>query len=149
MNLIIKRLIEFIPHLNSRELTEDDFYKLCRREKVAVREMPLKENIYGYYTNLKGKSYIVINRNLSKMRWLEVAFHELGHHYLHAPVPQSVFFNSQDLTHKQEVEAQTLALLALIPQPILQEIENDADVIFDYPLHLIEERIKLFHDYGA
>lgn len=147
MNLILTRLLKSIPHLNQRALTETDFYKLCRKERIAVKEIPLKENIYGYYTNLKGKCYIVINRNLPKMRWLEVAFHELGHHYLHAPVPQSVFFNSQQLSHKQEFEAQTLALLALIPQSFLKTLEMDEDLIFEYPLHLIEERIKLFQDF--
>lgn len=147
MNLILKRLLKSIPHLNSRELTEFDFYKLCRRERIKLTELPLRENIYGYYTNIKGKAYIVINRNLPKMRWLEVAFHELGHHYLHAPVPQSVFFDSQNLLPRQELEAQTLALLALIPKSTLKEIEDEPDLVFDYPLHLVEERIKLFHDF--
>lgn len=147
MNLTLTRLLKSIPQLNRRALTEADFYKLCLKERICVREMPLKENIYGYYTNLKGRAYIIINRNLPKLRWLEVAFHELGHHYLHAPVPQSVFFNSQHLSHKQELEAQTLALLALIPQSTLKELETDEDLIFDYPLHLIEERIKLFRLY--
>lgn len=147
MNLILTRLLKSIPHLNRRELTEVDFYKLCKKERIKLAEVPLKENIYGYYTNVKGKAYIVINRNLSKMRWLEVAFHELGHHFLHAPVPSSVFFDSQNLTHRQELEAQTLALLALIPKTILEELECNSDLVFDYPLHLVEERIKLFHDF--
>lgn len=147
MNLILRRLLRSIPHLNSRELTEADFHKICRKEKITLAEMPLKAHIYGYYTNIKGKAFIVINRNLPKPRWLEVAFHELGHHFLHAPVPTSVFFNSQNLTHRQELEAQTLALLALIPTPTLKEIENEPDLVFEYPLHLIEERIKLFHDF--
>lgn len=147
MNLTLTRLLKSIPHLNRRALTEADFHKLCRRERITLVEMPLKSHLYGYYTNFMGKAVIVINRNLPPMRWLEVAYHELGHHYLHAPVPKSVFFNSQNLTHRQETEAQTLALLALIPQPILKELESDADVIFDYPLHLIEERIKLFQNH--
>ncbi len=147
MNLILKRLLKLIPHLNRRELTEADFYKICRREKITVVEIPLKEHIYGYYTNYKGKAVIVINQNLPKLRWLEVAFHELGHHFLHAPVPKSVFFNSQNLTHRQELEAQTLALLALIPRSTLERIEQEPDLIFDYPLHLIEERIRLYRDF--
>lgn len=148
MNLIIERLLKSIPQLNTREMTESDFYKLCRKEKISLAEIPLKENIYGYYTNIKGKAYIVINKTLPKMLWLEVAFHELGHHYLHSPVPQSVFFNSRNLSHKQELEAQTLALLALIPKPSLEKIEQEPDLIFEYPLHLIEERLKLFRDSG-
>lgn len=147
MNLILSRLIKSIPHLNSRKFNEADFHKLCKKERIKLAELPLKENIFGYYTNVKGKAYIVINRNLSQIRWLEVAFHELGHHFLHAPVPNSVFFDSQNLTHRQESEAQTLALLALIPRTTLEEIEGDADLIFEYPLHLIEERIKLFQDF--
>lgn len=149
MNLILTRLFKSIPHLNRRQLTETDFYRLCRKERVNLREMPLRESIYGYYTNARGKAYIVINRSLPQLRWLEVAFHELGHHYLHAPVPQSVFFDSQNLSHRQELEAQTLALLALIPKTTLEGIENDPDLIFDYPLHLVEERIKLFRDFGV
>lgn len=147
MNLILSRLLKSIPHLNARELTERDFHKLCRTERVMLAEMPLKPHLYGYYTNVKGKGAIILNRNLPKTRWLEVAFHELGHHYLHAPVPKSVFFDSQNLTHRQELEAQTLALLALLPLPVLKEIESDADSVFNYPLHLIEERFKLFQTY--
>lgn len=147
MNLILSRLLKSIPHLNSRELTEDDFHKLCRKERVVLAEMPLKPHLYGYYTNMKGKAVIILNRNLPKTRWLEVAFHELGHHYLHAPVPKSVFFDSQNLTQRQELEAQTLALLALLPKSTLRKIEQEPDLIFDYPLHLIEERIRLFRDF--
>lgn len=148
MNLLMKRLVKSIPQLNRRELTEDDFYKLCRKEKIILGELPLQETIFGYYTNHAGKSYIIINSKLPKFRWLEVAFHELGHHYLHAPVTQSVFFNSNKLFPKQEQEAQILAVLALIPLPVLQKIEEDPDIMFDYPLHLIEERIKIFKEHG-
>lgn len=148
MNLLIKRLLKSIPQLNRRELTESDFYKLCRKEKIQLGELPLQKTIFGYYTNYSGKSYIIINSNLPKIRWLEVAFHELGHHYLHAPVPQSVFFDSNRLSPKQEQEAQTLAVLALIPISVLQKLEQDPDIMFDYPLHLIEERIKLFKENG-
>jgi Zn-dependent peptidase ImmA (M78 family) len=137
-----------VTNLNRRELTELDFFKLCRREKIKIKEIPLRADIYGYYTNYKGKCFIIINSTLAPVRWLEVAFHELGHHYLHATVSQSSFFNSQNLFHKQEQEAQNFAVLALIPLSVLEVIEKEPDLVFNYPLHLIEQRVKLFRDYG-
>lgn len=78
--------------------------------------MPLKSHIYGYHTNYKNKTVIIINQNLPKMRRLEVAFHELGRHYLHAL--------SQPLTHRQEHETQKLALLALIPKTTIKKLKK-------------------------
>lgn len=148
MNLSLKKLQQKLPRLNEKIYTEADFYRLCKKEKVKVHELPLRENIHGYYSNHRGKVYIVINSRLDKMKWLEVAFHELGHHYLHAPVPNSVFFDSQNLSNRQELEAQAFALFALIPLPLLKEIENNSLLLEDYPPDLIKQRLRLFQKCG-
>jgi Zn-dependent peptidase ImmA (M78 family) len=148
MNLSLENLIVHLPHLNKKIYGEADFFKLCRKERIKVAELSLKDNIRGYYSNYRGRTFIIINKNLSRMKWLEVAFHELGHHFLHAPVPSSVFFDSQNLSSKQEMEAQSFALLALIPITLLKQIEESPLLMEDYPIYLIEQRMKLFELFG-
>lgn len=148
MNLSLKKLKCKLPQLNIKIHGEADFYRLCRKEKIDVYEIPLRGGILGYYSNYRGKAHIILNSKMDKMKRLEVAFHELGHHYLHAPVPKSVFFDSQNLSNKEETEAQSFALLALIPITLLEQIEETPALLEDYPPDLIEQRLKIFQHYG-
>lgn len=148
MNLSFKKLTEIFPHLNRKIFGETDFYRICRKEKITVAEIALKQNIFGYYSVFRGRAYIILDSNLSGINRLSVAFHELGHHYLHAPMPKSFFFNSQKLSTKEEAEAQAFALTALFPISLLKEIEEDPSLIEDYPQNLIEQRIELFNRFG-
>lgn len=148
MNLILEKLKSKLFQLNKRIHGEADFYRLCRKEKIDVHEIPLRENIHGYYSNYRGKSYIILNSRMDRDKWLEVAFHELGHHYLHAPVPSTVFFDSQSLSSRQETEAQAFALLALIPFSLLEQFEENPSLLDDYAASLIEQRLKLFEVLG-
>lgn len=148
MNLILEKLKRKLPHLNRKIYGELDFYRLCRQEKVKVHELPLRENIQGYYSNYRGESYIVLNSRMAPAKRLEVAFHELGHHYLHQPVPHSAFFNSQNLSNRQEIEAQSFALLALLPVTLLRQFEETPSLLEDYPPELIGQRLKLFEMTG-
>ena len=149
MNLILEKLREKLPHLNEKIYTETDFYRICRKEKVKVFEIPLRVHIHGYYSNYRGRSYIILNSRITEAEKLETAFHELGHHYLHAPVAQSVFFDSQSLSNRQEIEAQAFALLALIPLPLLRQFEENPSLLDDYPPELVGQRLKLFEICGV
>ena len=148
MNLSLETLKKHLPRLNEKIYGETDFYRLCRREKIKVYELPLQETIFGYYSNYRGKAYIILNSRLDKTKRLEVGYHELGHHLLHAPVPESVFFDSQRLSNKQETEAQAFALLALVPATLLKQIEESPSLLDDYPADLIGQRLKLWQDCG-
>lgn len=149
MKLILDKLKRKLPQLNIKIHGEADFYRLCRKEAMKVYEIPLRGGILGYYSNYRGKAHIILNSKINGLKRLEVAFHELGHHYLHAPVPKSVFFDSQSLSNKQEIEAQSFALLALVPVTLLEQIEQNPILLEDYPADLIEQRIKLFQNYGV
>lgn len=148
MNLIIVKLESRVPRLNEKIYGVPEFYRLCRKEKVTVYEIPLSDNVYGYYSNYRGKAYIILNSRMDKSKWLEVAYHELGHHYLYTPVARSVFFDSHHLSNRQELEAQAFALLALIPLALLRQIEENPSLLDDYPADLIRQRLKLFADFG-
>lgn len=59
-------LTEKIRHLkigwNERELTETDFYRLCRRFKIKVVEMPLRTG--GFYYRVMGRDFIAVDSRL-------------------------------------------------------------------------------------
>ena len=149
MNLILEKLKQKLPQLNIRIYGEPDFYRLCRKEKVKVHELPLSENIHGYYSNYRGKAYIILNSRLELMKRLIVSYHELGHHYLHQPVLSTVFFDSQNLTNRQEIEAQSFALMALIPVTLLKQFEETPALLEDYPSELVAQRLKLYEITGV
>ena len=61
---------------------------------------------------LAGGRLIGINANLDEADWLRVAYHELGHHFFHTPLPP---LNLRHLFDPQkEREADAFAMGALI-----------------------------------
>ena len=62
---------------NERPLDEADFYKLCKRFKIVVQEMPLTTD--GFYYRVMGRDYIAVDSRLNPPQKLLVLFHELGH----------------------------------------------------------------------
>ena len=62
---------------NERPLGEADFYRLCKRLKVNVTEMPLRTG--GFYYRVLGKDHIAIDSRLTGAKKLLVQFHELAH----------------------------------------------------------------------
>ncbi|HEV8590847.1 MAG TPA: ImmA/IrrE family metallo-endopeptidase [Pyrinomonadaceae bacterium] len=100
---------------NERPLTEDDFYRICRRLGVVIQEMPLR--VSGFYYSLKGGHYIAIDSRLEPVQKRFVMFHELAHFLLHAP-DKGVTANFHGIGKKtrKEIEADAVALCALIPK---------------------------------
>ena len=93
----------------SMSLAFEVFNSLCRREEIEVIEMPL--HIRGFYMRVWGKRYICLSSELNGISWLNVAYHELGHHFLHAGQP----FNLRRLLDsRQESEANAFSTGALI-----------------------------------
>lgn len=131
---------------NRRVLTERDFVRICRRERVEVLEAPLHRS--GLYLFLDGRPYIVLNVNLRGIQRLHVAFHELAHHLLHAPCPLG-FYGALPL-HKCEREAEALALCALIPEPLLRRMLID-DIIeeYGYTREMLWRRLKVLDEFGV
>lgn len=157
-DIVTRWSISFMLHLarkfgplgwNLRPLGEDDFFRICRRERIKVEEMPL--SVRGFYGVCKGKRFIALDSKMRGVARLFCMFHELGHHYLHAPKST----NSVNYFHLREepkvkFEADAFAIIALIPQGLLKELMESEDYDEDngLPSELLKERAELFARYG-
>ncbi|CAN5558702.1 hypothetical protein BH10ACI3_BH10ACI3_10140 [soil metagenome] len=133
---------------NERPLTEAEFYRVCKRFKIRVVEMPLRTG--GFYYRVMGRDFIAVDCRLSGPRKLAVLFHELGHFLFHAPESGATanFYGVGRRTRK-ECEADVFALCALIPRPMIESrslrelIEDDG-----LPEDLVKERLSILERYG-
>jgi Zn-dependent peptidase ImmA (M78 family) len=126
MQFALAAIKQVIPDLNKRPLTAEDFYRVCRRLKVKVHELPLR-GIDGFYMVFRGKGHIYLDSRLRGVRWLMTAFHELGHALLHSPPSITVAFFCNVLDTKEDREAEAFASIALVPEPLLRRILKDKD----------------------
>ena len=134
---------------NTTSLTEDDFFRLCRKHKVTVQEMPLR--VGGFYYCLLGRHYIAVNSKLRPQEKLFVMFHEFAHYLLHAP-DGGVTANFHGIGRKtrKEFEADAFAACALIPRPMIESrtaqelIEEDG-----LPEELVSARLDLYSAMGV
>lgn len=133
---------------NQRVPTEADFYRICRRERIRVIEMPL--SVPGYYIHCDGKRIIVINWALRGVRWLHVAFHELGHHFLHAPKYAHAGFFFIDNKSKEHAEAEAFAVCAMIPEPLLRRmLSGEIEDEYGFTREMLELRLRVLDLYGV
>ena len=150
MNLFLANLRKQLPSWwNKRAPTEEDFYRICRRENIKVHEIPLR--VPGYYMVYMSKRFIIINSALRGVRWLYVAFHELGHHFLHEPKckPNGALFYL-DNASKEHAEAEAFAIAALIPESLMKKMLESEEYIEDEGLsaELLKKRFELYTLYG-
>ena len=100
---------------NEKQLTEQDFFKLCRKYKVKVVEMPLQ--VDGFYYCVKGKHYIALDSKLRAVERLFTMFHEFAHFIYHVPDTNvTANFSRVGERNFKEEEADLFALCALIPK---------------------------------
>jgi Zn-dependent peptidase ImmA (M78 family) len=91
-----------------------DFRKICHDENILV--LRRRTIIEGAHCKIKnGPCFILIQRGLNEERFLEVAFHELGHHFLHTGYPLENALWTKKRMQRQEDEADAFAILALDP----------------------------------
>jgi hypothetical protein len=124
---------------NRRVLTLDDFYEQCSKERVIVKRVPLYWK--GQYAMRKGWPSILLDEDLHGYELNLVAWHEFGHHLQHAP-------GCFGLQTKAERQADKVALVALIPAFLLNFSNWEIYEMFGYPLDVIEERVRIFHECG-
>jgi Zn-dependent peptidase ImmA (M78 family) len=136
MNLAIARIKQIIPHFNERPLTEADFWKICRRENIQVIETPLL--VDGFCFETGAKKFIYLNSRLRGIFWLQAAFHELGHIFLHTP-PGSERF---------EQEAQAIALMAILPLGNLEKAVAETDEFSEIAGEILRERLQILAKHG-
>lgn len=129
---------------NKQPLTEEDFHRLCRRQKVVVQEMPL--TVSGFYYCVLGKHYIAIDSKLKHHEKLFVMFHEFAHYLMHAPDTNATAnFHGIGQKNRKEIEADAFAICALIPKPwienrTIQELIEDEGL----PVEIVKERREMY-----
>lgn len=134
MHFILPRFKNVIPTFNKRPHTVDDFYRICRNQRpyIRVHEIPLGNPGY-YMIEPNGRPHICINNSLRGIEWLDAAFHELGHHFLHRPALHTqAYYYRTDPPTKEEHEAQAFSDIMLIPQPLMFQIIESPDYIEDW-----------------
>lgn len=137
-SLIKKR----IPQWNEKVFTEEDFYSICIQEKICVIESKIRSN--GEYLIHNTVPCIVLKKNLDKSWRSWVAWHELGHYFLHHP---GRYHFNYAAARKSDFEANFLASVALIPSYLTKSLTY-AELIeeYNYPEKLIVFR-KQIYDY--
>src|SRR5437588_3644541 len=90
MNHSLELLKNKIPGFNRRRQVESDFWKLIKRERIIFVTWKMPDGGKAFYgVNRKGKRvyrFIAMDEYLFESgAWLQTAFHELIHHFLHVP----------------------------------------------------------------
>ncbi len=101
--------------IRRRGVVEADFYRICKGEKIQIiRELfhTLSIGICFEYRNVK---FIYLHEGLTGDEFLFVAFHELGHHFMHKGEGSKNLFKPLRTakTRRLEAEANLFAELAL------------------------------------
>lgn len=136
MNLAISRIKQLIPHFNEEALTEKDFWFLCEQENIRVVEADLI--VDGFYFSDGRRSHIFLNSALRGVFWLENAFHEIAHHFLHTPPG----------CERHETEARAIALIAILPRHDLEKAALETDEYSEYAERILRERLQIFAEHG-
>jgi Zn-dependent peptidase ImmA (M78 family) len=148
MRFLVQRLADLDFGWNRKALTADDFYRLCRRFRIKVTEMPLKTD--GFYYRVMGRDFIAVNSRLSGSLKLLVLFHELGHFLFHTPESGATAnFHGAGGSVRKEREADTFALCSLLPQRMIET--RSFDEIADetgLPEKAIADRLEIWRKHG-
>jgi len=148
-NLSLARIREVFPDFNVRAITEDDFWRAAKREKIIVREMPLL--VDGYYQQKNGRHYILINKRLAGAKWLHTALHEFCHYLFDVPGPAEnrVMYRRAcgDPTDLREVFADAVALVGLLPFPDLVRLQTEDLTDNPWLSNIVRARITVRADF--
>ena len=126
---------------NQQVLTFADFEKIARRERVLVGLVPTRV-LAGAFMVRRGWPVIILQESLRGAARSFIAFHELGHYFLHDPhLPADC--------GQRELEADLVAYGALIPQHLVRscsvgEIVNK----YGYPRQMVTARIEMLRCFG-
>lgn len=147
MQLLADRLRMLNIDWNERPLSEADLYRLCRRFRVKLIEMPL--GVSGFYYRAGGRDFIAIDSRLSGIERLKVAFHELGHFLFHAPDSgATASFHRVGRRTRKEIEADVFAVCALIPRTELEAKTICELIDKGWPPDLVAERHRVLERYN-
>jgi len=148
----MQQLVEKIRRLrfswNNKQLTEADFYRLCRRFRIDVQELPLQTN--GFYYCLKGRHFIVIDSRLTGHKKLFVMFHELAHFLMHAPDSGvTANFHGIGKRTRKEIEADAFALCAMLPKSWIEKLlPHEICEHEGISQEMLAERLSIYKNFG-
>jgi hypothetical protein len=155
MNHSYEILKSKIPGFNRRQQTEADFWKLLKRERIIFVTWKMPDGGRAFYgVNKKGRKtyrFIVMDEDLFKSDgWLEIALHELVHHFLHVPGGKlKVYWSKPGLQGRHDRQADMFSLLMRIPLPLFRELcETPFDQITQFTREELIERKRLYERYG-
>jgi Zn-dependent peptidase ImmA (M78 family) len=141
MLLAYRRLKELVPSLNKRSHTAQDFWRIVEGESVFVSESYLKKRGYFAIKNLPPEFYFIfLQYNPAHFQWLETAFHELVHYFLHYPC--------DFLLNRHQCEAEEFALVFLIAEKDLPYLVANYAWQDEYFQLLIYRRLQVLHHNG-
>lgn len=147
MQFIVDKISRVYPDWNKRPLTETDFYKLCKRFRIGVTEMPL--TVGGFYYRVSGRDFIAVDSKLSGPKKLLVLFHELGHFLLHTPDSGATAnFHGIQKSSRKEMEADAFALCAVIPKTLLESRSPDELINEGIDPDALRERAEVYRRCG-
>lgn len=147
MKLLRQKLEQLKIGWNERELGDEDVYRICRKHKVEIVEMPLR--VSGFYYRVEGRDFIAINSMLTGKKRLAVMFHELGHYLLHVPESGAAAnFHGVGRRTRKEREADLFSLCALIPLTRLSQTTSDELIDEGFDAEMVSERLEIFESYG-
>jgi len=148
MRFLTEKIAKLKIDWNTRPLTEIDFYRLCKRFKISVQEMPL--TVGGFYYRAMGRDFIAVDSRLDKVKKLAVLFHELGHFLFHTPESGATAnFHGVGRRTRLEREADFFSLCAIIPRSWIEGRHMDELICEEgLPVEMVEERLTIYRQYG-
>ncbi len=148
MQFLTEKIAKLKFGWNERELTEYDFFRLCRRFRIKVVEMPLSTG--GFYYRVMGRDFIAVDSRLSQTKKLLVLFHELGHFLFHTPESGATAnFHGVGRRTRQECEADAFALCALLPSKVIEaKTAQDLIDVEGFTPEIVAERLAVLERYG-
>jgi Zn-dependent peptidase ImmA (M78 family) len=155
MNHSLELLKKKIPGFNRRRQTETDFWKLIKRERIIFVTWPFRKGGYAFYgVNRKGRRvyrFIAMDEQLFRSgEWLQTAFHELIHHFLHVPSSKlKVYWSKSGEQGRHDRQADMFALVMRIPLPDFLELAGTPfSEITGFTKKELIERKKIYETYG-
>jgi Zn-dependent peptidase ImmA (M78 family) len=117
-------------------------YLIAKNLNIHVHEMPLHEEINGFYKYDRRNQYIIINEHLSSERQYFTCGHELGHAVLHPKLNTHFFRNKTFYSiDKIETEANLFAVELLLLDAAFKSITiHEATELYGIPEQLLYKK---------
>lgn len=149
LTFTLARIKQIFPTFNELAVSEFDFWRAAKKERVVVKTVALI--VDGYYQRKSGKHYILVSSYLKPTKWLHTALHEFCHYLFDAPGPQDqVLYRRKcgDPNDPRERLADAFALVAMLPFPELLEMQKQDLSDSPWLAELVRDRITVLTDFG-